>query len=64
MEPKDYQSALEELQSILNDLQNEQIPIDQLSEKAQRAKELIQYCSEKLRKTEEQLTGLFGQEEL
>ena len=63
MEPKNYQSALNELQDILQELQNEQVPIDSLSEKAERAKMLMQYCSRKLRQTEEQLETLFGEEE-
>lgn len=62
MKPKDYQTALNELQEILEALQNQQIPIDTLSEKAARAKILLQFCSQKLRQTEEQLNGLFGTE--
>lgn len=62
MEPKDYQSALTELQEILLALQNEQIPIDTLAEKAERAKALLQYCNERLRQTEERLNNLFGEE--
>jgi exodeoxyribonuclease VII small subunit len=63
MEPKDYQSALTELQEILLALQNEQIPIDTLAERAERAKVLIQFCSQKLRRTDEQLNSLFGEED-
>lgn len=62
MEPKSYQNALEELQEILRELQDEQVPIDALSDKAERAKVLIAYCSGKLRQTEERLGGLFGEE--
>lgn len=63
MEPKDYQSALNELQEILQALQDEQTPIDTLSEKAQRAQALLQYCSRKLRQTEMQLRDLFEEPE-
>lgn len=63
MEPKDYQSALTELQAILSDLQNEQVPIDTLSEKAQRAKLLLEYCRQKLRQTDVQLKGLFEEKD-
>jgi exodeoxyribonuclease VII small subunit len=62
MEPKDYQSALTELQEILQALQDEQIPIDSLAEKAERAKALLQYCNQRLRQTEERLSSLFGEE--
>lgn len=62
MEPKDYQSALTELQEILQALQDEQIPIDSLAEKAERAKALLEYCNQRLRQTEERLSSLFGEE--
>ncbi len=63
MEPKDYQSALTELQAILSDLQNEQVPIDTLAEKARRAKLLLEYCRQKLRQTDVQLKELFEEKD-
>lgn len=50
-----YESALTELQQIVNLLQEEALGIDQLSQKVNRAAELIQICKEKLRKTEEEV---------
>ena len=53
-----YESAWEELQQILADIQSENIGIDQLSEKVMRANALIAFCREKLRKTEAALEEL------
>ena len=57
-----YEEAIQELQSILDALQNEQIGMDSLAERSQRAAELIQYCREKLRSTEAQVEQLFGED--
>ncbi|MDI6640693.1 MAG: exodeoxyribonuclease VII small subunit [Elusimicrobiota bacterium] len=47
-----YSKALEELKSILEELENENIEIDDLSSKVKRSAELIKFCREKLKKTE------------
>ena len=54
-----YEEALQELQQIVVQLQEDAASVDELSEKVQRAAELIAYCREKLRTTEENLEGLF-----
>ncbi len=54
-----YDSALAELQEIVGQLQEQVISMDDLSEKAKRAAELVKFCQEKLRKTEEDIKGLF-----
>ncbi len=53
-----YEAAIEELQSIVNELQGEISNIDQMSEKAERAAELIKFCKNKLRHTETQVNYL------
>ena len=63
MEDLTYDQALAELQQIVNDLQEDNTGIDQLEEKAERAAELIRFCREKLRRTEEVVGGLFDGEE-
>ncbi len=55
-----YQSALTELQSIVDQLQSEEIPIDELSTKIARAKTLITFCREKLRHTETEIDQVLG----
>ena len=54
-----YEEALQELQQIVAQLQEDTVSVDELSEKVKRAAELIAYCREKLRTTEESLEGLF-----
>jgi len=53
-----YESAQEELQQIVLDLQSEAVRIDELGEKIGRANALIQFCRERLRLTEEEVAKL------
>ena len=50
-----YDSALRELQNIVNALQEDALGIDELSEQVKRAAVLIQFCKEKLRSTEKSM---------
>ena len=54
-----YESALEELQRITQNLQEGKIGIDELAAQLQRAAELIRFCREKLRNVEKDIDGLF-----
>ncbi len=54
-----YEEALQELQQIVAQLQEDAVSVDELSAKVKRAAELIAYCREKLRQAEESLEGLF-----
>lgn len=47
-----YSAAYEELLMIVNELEQGEISIDELSEKVKRASELIAICKEKLQATE------------
>lgn len=62
MKEMTYEKALQKLQKILGELQNDELPIDQLIERASEAKDLVTFCREKLRDTEKKLTGLIGDE--
>ncbi|MCB9298883.1 MAG: exodeoxyribonuclease VII small subunit [Lewinellaceae bacterium] len=53
-----YEEAMQELQQIVAQLQEDAVSVDELSDKVKRAAELIAYCREKLRTTEESLEGL------
>ena len=55
-----YENAMKELQMIVDQLQEESIGIDELSEKVKRAADLIKYCKEKLRSTDKDLNNIFG----
>ncbi len=54
-----YENALSELQEIVTALEEEATSMDELSEKMERAAELIQWCRDRLRKTESDLGNLF-----
>lgn len=53
-----YQSAYAELQHIMHEVQSEAIGIDDLTAKIARASELIRFCRERLRMTEEEVKSL------
>jgi len=54
-----YESALAELQSIVEELQEELTDIDSLELKTKRAAFLIDWCRDKLRATEKNIGNLF-----
>lgn len=56
-----YQSAMQELQTIVAQLEANAIGIDELSEKVKRAAELVQFCQKKLRTTEKEMDNLFDE---
>lgn len=51
----DYKTASEELKKLMLKLKNEEVSIDELVSEVKRAKELIKYCKDMLRKTEKEL---------
>lgn len=53
-----YESAQEELQEIVRDLQSETVRIDELSSKIERAHALIRFCRERLRAIETDVNKL------
>ncbi len=50
-----YKDAVEELEDIVNGIENEDIDVDELAKKVERASKLITICSDKLKKTEEEV---------
>ncbi len=57
-----YEKALQELQTIVQELQEGRINMDTLAERARRASELIRQCRERLREAEEEFLELFPEE--
>ena len=53
--PLKYNEAVDELNSILDDLQSERVDVDEVSVKVKRAVELIKLCREKISKTESEV---------
>ena len=50
-----YTAAFEELKEIVEQLENDNISVDELTEKMKRATELMKICKDKLTKTEEEI---------
>jgi exodeoxyribonuclease VII small subunit len=50
-----YDKAFEELQTIVAELEEGEIGVDELSEKVKRASELLKICKGKLSSTEEDI---------
>jgi exodeoxyribonuclease VII small subunit len=53
-----YKEAYEELQTIIADIEDGQISVDELSEKVKRAALLINICKQKLHSTEEDVNKI------
>ncbi len=53
-----YSAAFDELQLIVQDIENGEISVDELSEKVKRATVLIAVCKEKLFKTEDDVNQI------
>lgn len=54
-----YKDALEELQQIVQALQEGELSVDELTVKVKRAAELVAFCQDKLRNTENEIQSLF-----
>jgi len=50
-----YKEALEEIESIVGEIENETVDVDVLAEKVKRAAFLIKYCKAKLKITENEV---------
>ncbi|MBN1652095.1 MAG: exodeoxyribonuclease VII small subunit [Bacteroidales bacterium] len=59
-----YSLAYEELENIIQEIEDEEINIDDLSAKVKRASVLLQFCKEKLRATEEDINSILGDTEM
>ena len=53
-----YTDAFEELQNIINEIEQGEISVDELSEKVKRATQLIRICKAKLTSTEEDVNSI------
>jgi len=53
-----YTDAYSELETIVSDIENGEISVDELSEKVKRAAELIKVCKEKLTSTEKDVNSI------
>ena len=53
-----YQEAVTEIDDILNKIENDELDVDELSEKVKRVSTLIKLCKEKLHKTETEVENI------
>ncbi len=58
-----YSAAFQELKSIVDELENEGIEIDDLTEKVKRASSLYRFLRDRLRATEEEIKKVLEEEE-
>lgn len=57
-----YETAIKELQTILAELQEGTISVDDLTTKVKRAQELISFCKNQLRDTEKAIQALLEED--
>ena len=57
-----YEDALHELENIVQQMENNDLDIDQLTQQLQRAKLLIRQCKKQLTKTNEEIQQLLNDE--
>ena len=57
-EPASYEQALAELDRLVAQMEDGQLPLDQLLEAYRRASELLQYCRGRLQAVEDQVKVL------
>ena len=50
-----YKDAMEEIESIVEEIENETVDVDVLTDKVKRAAFLVKYCKGKLKKTDDEV---------
>ena len=58
-----YTAALEELQTITQELEENRVSLDDLAARVARARELLEFCRTKLRSTETEVARMYETEE-
>ena len=58
-----YDKAVQEIESILEKIESGDLGVDELAEKVKRVSALLKICREKLRKTEEEIDQILGEED-
>lgn len=53
-----YQSAYDELQTICEQLESEEVDVDQITDLVKRANQLVKYCQDRLRGIEKDLSAV------
>jgi exodeoxyribonuclease VII small subunit len=58
-----YEAAYAELKKIAQEIETESVSVDVLAARVKRASELITYCQDKLRSTEQEVNNIIKQME-
>jgi len=56
-----YSKAIEEIEEILSEIENDEIDIDAMSKKVSRVSELLNFCKSKLTDTEKEVERIFNE---
>lgn len=56
-----YTQAMDKLEEIVAQIENNELDIDQLGEKLKEAQKLIAFCKDKLYKADEEIKKILGQ---
>ena len=56
-----YENAINELESILGKMENDELIIDELSKEIKRASELIKFCKTQLKSTESDIKNILDE---
>jgi exodeoxyribonuclease VII small subunit len=56
-----YKDAIEELEKIVKEIEDENIEVDMLTEKVKRASYLIKLCKNKLKSTDDEVKGVLSE---
>ena len=58
-----YNDALKEIEEILGKIENEELEVDELSDKVKRVSVLLKICKDKLHKTETEVENILKEME-
>lgn len=59
----DYDSAIAEIEEILEHIEEGDLGVDELAEKVKRVSQLLKICRDRLQNTEKQINTILGEEE-
>ena len=54
-----YKKAIEEIEEILSEIENDEVDIDDMSKKVSQVSELLNFCKSKLTETEKEVERIF-----
>lgn len=57
-----YEEAIQQLETIVSQIEDNELDIDQLANRLKEAQKLIKFCKDTLYKTDEKIKALLGEE--